>query len=230
MSLSLSLFLSLSLSDTYTLSFLVRSYNHSSTAVINGQTFQEWWLNDYIFNDVGSSKLVNGFYWDDTWYSVSEAAAPDQRGRPRCESMHSASKCCAPANFAGLSRVFSSVFSFNLSRRYVMQGGVGDDPEPGMLDDMGLTKEDVLQLTTDFEANMMALRNRTLKEGKFAWQLMTNEKVGGGPAGCKASLENYCKADAPPQTEAMYYPAAGLAPPAPAAKHPCAFFLRASLY
>jgi hypothetical protein len=126
--------------------------------------------------------------------------------------------------------VFSSVFSFNLSRRYVMQGGVGDDPEPGMLDDMGLTKEDVLQLTTDFEANMMALRNRTLKEGKFAWQLMTNEKVGGGPAGCKASLENYCKADAPPQTEAMYYPAAGLAPPAPAAKHPCAFFLRASLY
>jgi hypothetical protein len=69
-------------------------YNHSSTAVINGQTFQvrigkhrfrapfsrearslamkthpelvlsqEWWLNDYIFNEVGSSKLVHGFYW-----------------------------------------------------------------------------------------------------------------------------------------------------------------------
>lgn len=24
-----------------------------------------------IFNEVGSSKLVNGFYWDDTWYAVS---------------------------------------------------------------------------------------------------------------------------------------------------------------
>ena len=24
-----------------------------------------------IFNEVGSSKLVNGFYWDDTWYPVS---------------------------------------------------------------------------------------------------------------------------------------------------------------
>ena len=37
-------------------------FNHSSDAVINGQTFQDWWLNTYIFNEVGSSKLVDGFY------------------------------------------------------------------------------------------------------------------------------------------------------------------------
>ena len=130
-------------------------FNHSSDAVINGQTFQDWWLNTYIFNEVGSSKLVDGFYWDDTWYP----------------------------------------------------GGVGDDPEPGMIQDMGLTKADLLQLTASFEANMMALRNRTIKEGKFAWQLMTNERVGDSPSSCRASLEKYCKPDAPPQSEAMYYAA-----------------------
>jgi|EP01043_Picozoa_sp_COSAG02_P066818 hypothetical protein len=94
-----------------------------------------------------------------------------------------------------------------------MQGGVGDDPEAGMIEDMGLTKADLLQLTASFEANMMALRNRTLKEGKFAWQLMTSEHVGATPSTCKESLENYCKPDATPQSEAMYYAAARPPPP-----------------
>ena len=76
-----------------------------------------------------------------------------------------------------------------------------------MIQDMGLTKADLLQLTASFEANMMALRNRTIKEGKFAWQLMTNERVGDSPSSCRASLEKYCKPDAPPQSEAMYYAA-----------------------
>ena len=90
-----------------------------------------------------------------------------------------------------------------------------------MLEDMGLTTADVLQLTASFNANMMALRERTLKEGKFAWQLMTGERVGGTPAACKASLEAYCKPDANPQSEAMYYQAAGPPPPPGAApKHP----------
>ena len=129
-------------------------FNHSSTAVIKGQTFQEWWLNSYIFNEVGSSPLVKGFYWDDTWTPT----------------------------------------------------GVGDDPEPGMIADMALTKADLLQLTASFNANMMALRNRTLAEGKFAWQLMTpvGAVAASGPR-CKAALEGFCKAGATPQTEAMYY-------------------------
>jgi hypothetical protein len=136
-------------------------FNHSSTAVINGQSFQDWWLDSYMFNEVGSSPLVHGFYWDDTW-------------TPQ---------------------------------------GVGDDPEPGMIEDMGLTTNDLLQLTASFNANMDALRNRTLREGKFAWQLLTYERVRAGPALCTADLENYCKPDAAPQAEAMMYPTSMLYPP-----------------
>jgi hypothetical protein len=42
-------------------------WNHSSTAVVKGQTFQEWFINDYILNKVGMSPLVSGFFWDDYW-------------------------------------------------------------------------------------------------------------------------------------------------------------------
>ncbi len=87
-----------------------------------------------------------------------------------------------------------------------------------MIEDMGLTKDDLLQLSASFEANMMALRNRTLKEGKFAWQLMTNEHVGATP-GEWAAWWGVPKDD--PQTEAMYYAAARPPPPPGVApKHP----------
>ena len=36
-------------------------------------------------------------------------------------------------------------------------GGVGDDPEKGMVADMGLTADDLMQLTVSFNANMQAL-------------------------------------------------------------------------
>ena len=42
-------------------------WNHSSTAVVKGQTFQDWFINSYMFNEVGSSKLVSGFFLDDHW-------------------------------------------------------------------------------------------------------------------------------------------------------------------
>jgi hypothetical protein len=103
-------------------------FNHSSTAVIKGETFQEWFLDDYMFNQVGSSSLVNGFYWDDTWYP----------------------------------------------------GGVGDDPEHGMITDMGLTKADLLQLTASYDATMLKLVNRTIAAGKFAWQLMGASRMSAG--------------------------------------------------
>ena len=38
-------------------------WNHSSTAVVNGQTFLDWFIHDYMFNTVGSSPLVSGFFW-----------------------------------------------------------------------------------------------------------------------------------------------------------------------
>jgi hypothetical protein len=91
-------------------------------------------------------------------------------------------------------------------------GGVGDDPEPGMIEDMGLTKDDLLQLTASYEATMAALRKRTISEGKFAWQLMTQERVrADDPTTCAADLGGYCSSSREEgtvggtQTEAMYY-------------------------
>jgi hypothetical protein len=40
-------------------------YNHSSDAVINGQTFQDWFVNSYMLDSVGASDFVDGFFWDD---------------------------------------------------------------------------------------------------------------------------------------------------------------------
>ena len=36
---------------------------HSSTAIVNGQSFQQWFVNSYMFNNVGQSPLVSGFFW-----------------------------------------------------------------------------------------------------------------------------------------------------------------------
>ena len=42
-------------------------WNHSSTAVVHGQTFQDWFVNDFMLNKYGMSPLVSGFFWDDFW-------------------------------------------------------------------------------------------------------------------------------------------------------------------
>ena len=42
-------------------------WNHSSAAVVHGQTFQQWFIKDYMLNKVGQSDLVSGFFWDDFW-------------------------------------------------------------------------------------------------------------------------------------------------------------------
>ena len=44
-------------------------WNHSSTAVVHGQTFQDWFVNDYMLNKIGMSHQVSGFFWDDFWPS-----------------------------------------------------------------------------------------------------------------------------------------------------------------
>ena len=99
-------------------------------------------------------------------------------------------------------------------------GGVGDDPYPNMNTDMGLTKADLLQLTASFQTNMQALINRTLAEGKFAWQLTTSAGVTtSSPAKCKADLTKYCQPNASAQHEAMFFGGHSLStapgPPAP---------------
>lgn len=39
-------------------------WNHSSTTVVHGQTFQDWFINTYMLDVAqGLSPLVSGFYW-----------------------------------------------------------------------------------------------------------------------------------------------------------------------
>ena len=40
---------------------------NSSFTIVKGQSFQEWFIHSYMFNEVGSSDLVSGFFWDDRW-------------------------------------------------------------------------------------------------------------------------------------------------------------------
>jgi len=137
-------------------------FNHSSTAVINGQSFQQWFLDSYMFNEVGGSKLVDGFYWDDTWNP----------------------------------------------------NGVGDDPYPNMVPDMGLSQVDLLQLTASYQATMATLINRTIAAGKFAWQLMGTAQVRTTtPATCKDDLKGFCQPGALVQKEALYYHATSIVNP-----------------
>jgi hypothetical protein len=85
---------------------------------------------------------------------------------------------------------------------------------------MGLTAADLVQLTADYQANMAALRDKTLAAGKFAWQLLW----AGGPddntatgkisphvtqSSCAANLRANCNATAAPQVRAMVYGMSG---------------------
>ncbi len=85
---------------------------------------------------------------------------------------------------------------------------------------MGLTASDLVQLTADYQANMAALRDRILAEGKFAWQLLWTggpvDNIGScgiGPLvaqkSCAADLRAFCNATAPPQVRAMTYGLSG---------------------
>ena len=47
-------------------------FNHSTTTVVNGQSFQDWFIDSYIFNELGSSPLVSGFFLDDGWSGVDK--------------------------------------------------------------------------------------------------------------------------------------------------------------
>ena len=47
-------------------------WNHSSTAIVHGQSFQHWFVHSYMLNKVGLSNLVSGFFWDDFWPSPGQ--------------------------------------------------------------------------------------------------------------------------------------------------------------
>ena len=139
-------------------------FNHSSTAVVNGQTFRDWFIHSYMINNVGASPLVSGFFWDDVWNA-------------ECD-IH--------------------------------------DQMPRTCEDMALSKQDLVQLTADYQDNMEALRNATLAAGKFSWQMLwtggdSNSMGSTCPtplvqqASCASDLRALCAVDSPAQTRAMMY-------------------------
>ena len=139
-------------------------FNHSSHTVVNGQTFQQWFIHSYMLNSVGSNPLVSGFFWDDVW-------------NPQCNIHDQVKDTC---------------------------------------EDMGLSQQDLVQLTADYLDNMAALRNATLSAGKYTWQMLW---TGGDASGigstcpsplvkqqsCAADLRALCSATSPAQTRAMMY-------------------------
>ncbi len=138
---------------------------HSSTTVVNNQTFLDWFIYSYIFNTVGSSPLVSGFFWDDFWPGAS-GDFPDSQGH--------------------------------------------------IVQDTGMTTNDLVSITNAYNYNMEVLKNYTLQQGKFSWQMLWS---GGDPNGkgstcpsplvnqntCASDLRGLCTASSPAQSRTMMY-------------------------
>jgi hypothetical protein len=85
---------------------------------------------------------------------------------------------------------------------------VTEDYAAGMVEDVGLTPSQLKDITTAYNQTMKILYNRTLAQGKIAWQMcyggditqtrnqMVTEK------NCEASLRFHCAADSPTQHRA----------------------------
>ena len=100
------------------------------------------------------------------------------------------------------------------------QGMGFPDSRSGLVaNDTGLQEQPAAwqQITDAYNANMEALRVKTLAAGKFAWQLMWTggaeaQKASTGPHSivkkgptCATTLRALCNESAPPQTRAMMY-------------------------
>ena len=77
------------------------------------------------------------------------------------------------------------------------------DNTPNATEDMGLTQQDLAQLTASYRANMAVLANRTIASGRFAWQLFDQQSV--RSATCAADLRTLCSASSPTQSRALLY-------------------------
>eukprot|EP00656_Telonema_subtile_P026754 TRINITY_DN28740_c0_g2_i1.p1 TRINITY_DN28740_c0_g2~~TRINITY_DN28740_c0_g2_i1.p1 ORF type:complete len:329 (+),score=55.02 TRINITY_DN28740_c0_g2_i1:175-1161(+) len=140
-------------------------WNHSSTTVVNGQSFQDWFIHSYMFNQVGGSPLVSGFFWDDVWPGAT---------------------------------------------------GKWGDAVPNVTEDCGLSTQDLVLGTAGWTSNMAALKEYTLAQGKFSWQMLW---TGGGAnsqgstcprpqvnkEGCATQLRALCAKDSLAQTRTMMY-------------------------
>jgi len=79
-----------------------------------------------------------------------------------------------------------------------------------------MTTQDLISITASYDANMQALQNYTMAQGKFSWQLLW---TGGSPtsggdtcpapivtnASCASTLREMCTPSSPPQVRTMMY-------------------------
>ncbi len=180
---------------------------HSSTTVVNNQTFLDWFIHDYMFNAVGSSPLVSGFFWDDcAWCKRSPLA----RGRqaPGDVSPH-------PSPLSPMRAIRAAP---SPTCRTDWPGPSGDFPDSrkGIVNDTGMTTADLISITDSYNANMAALENFTIANAKFSWQMLW---TGGPPEGkgstcpeplvsntsCALDLQVLCTPTSPAQTRTLMY-------------------------
>lgn len=129
--------------------------NHSSTTKVNGKSFQDWFIHDYILNEVGMSPLVSGFFW----VRSTQASVGLQK-----------SSLGLLSGLLSRSLLFWGCF---LKREWSLYVPIQDDvwnPTCNIHDqvkntcvDMGIGKvgtssPQLVQLTKDYQTNMKALR------------------------------------------------------------------------
>jgi hypothetical protein len=178
-------------------------WNHSSTTIVNGQSFLDWFKDTYIFDAQGTSPLVSGFYFDD------------------CEA-----RCRAFSAFEGifLRGELASAHFFSPSSSppppppdWPASGGF-PDPFPNMTEDTGLTAADQAMIAASYTKNMAAVYDEVLARGMFSWQQMWNGQSSPDDkngcctrplvekgATCAPTLRRLCAADSPSQKRLMQY-------------------------
>ncbi len=186
-------------------------WNASSTAVINGQTFRDWFIDSYsAFCGIAASCAPTGALKRAPLTPFSLTPSHPNTRPP-------------VLNAVGAAPITSGFFWDDV---WNIECNIHDQV-PQTCEDMGLTAADLAQLTADYQANMAALRDRILSIGKFAWQLLW---TGGPPDNigscgaypqvtqktCAADLRALCNATSAPQVRAMMYGLSG----SPEARNP----------
>jgi hypothetical protein len=162
-------------------------WNHSSTTVVKGQTFRGALPPFCPFHAAGTDTATPLADWFINDYIL---------------------------NYVGQSPLVSGFFWDDF---WPNEGSGFPDARAGKIpEDTGLKGAAWQQITDAYNANMEALRQKTLAAGKFAWQLMwtggsVSQKASTCPHAivsqhsCAATLRTLCNESAPPQTRAMMY-------------------------
>lgn len=143
-------------------------------------SLRKWLLQDFIGGPEGiQNPNVDGFYLDDGWSSTPEQIEPWMPKDGFCST-------CEPGTPP------EDCF-----------GGPTEE-EVHCVQDMGLSRQDVADITTGWKHTMELAQAAIVKAGGFNWQLF---KTVGTPANstCAAEMRTYCQPDAPILGQAVYF-------------------------